>query len=132
MELLTSAFRNIQKVFGVLYGTPYKDCFDSIITALDDEESVFRNYDDFYVHTQFEIVISKFYSDIRYEKQPVIYLEMRMDTPEKCALLLQHHLDVELMQARGKAPTGNWERQPHSKFYSRQDSVNPAIVITPN
>jgi hypothetical protein len=54
-----------------------------------------------------------------------------MDTPEKCALLLQHHLDVELMQARGKAPTGNWERQPHSKFYSSEGTYSKVIAASP-
>ena len=52
---------------------------------------------------------------------------MKIDTPEKCALLLQHHLNVGLMQARGTAPTGKWERQPHSKFYSNEGTYSKVI-----
>ena len=55
---------------------------------------------------------------------------MTMETTEKCAQLFQHHFKVGLDQARGIFPTGNWELQPHSKFYSNEGTYRK-ILLTP-
>jgi hypothetical protein len=75
-------------------------------------------------------MISKFFSDIRYERTPVIFSTMTMESPEKCALLLQQHLQAGLTQARGAAPTGNWEKQPHSRFYSSEGTYSKVILTS--
>ena len=55
-----------------------------------------------------------------------------METPEVCALLLDRHLQFGSTQARGTAITGNWEKQPHSKFYSSEGTFKKILVtITP-
>ena len=129
---LGDALRNIEKVFEVFYGVPYKNCFNPILVALEDEGDVFDDYDDLYIAIQLEIIISKFYSDIRYERVPVVFPEMTMETPELCAMLLDRHLHFGLTQARGTAITGNWEKQPHSKFYSSEGTYKKILVtVTP-
>lgn len=52
-----------------------------------------------------------------------------METPEQCASLLVRHLQFGLTQARRTAPTGNWEKQPHSKFYSSEGTYKKVVVI---
>jgi hypothetical protein len=99
--------------------------------ALEDEAEVFYNFDDLYVTIQLEVIISKFYSDIKYEKVPVIFTEMTMDTPQKCASLLLRHLQFGLTQARRTASTGNWETQPHSKFYSSEGTYKKITLTSP-
>ena len=126
--VLTDALKNIERVFEVFYGTPYKNCFATIIVALEDEAEIFDDYDDLYITIQMKIIISKFYADIKYEKAPVVFAEMTMETPEECASLLLRHLQVGLTQARRTAPTGNWEKQPHSKFYSSEGTYKKVIV----
>lgn len=128
--LFLEAFRNVEKVFTVFYGSPYKECCMEMIRALDDEENIFQHYDDIYVYIQLEIILSKFFSDIRYERLPVIFTEMTMVTPVKCALLLQRHLHEGLLQARGTAVTGNWETHPHSKFYSTEGTFRKVTMPT--
>ena len=54
-----------------------------------------------------------------------------METPEQCALLLLRHLQVRLTQDRRTAPTGNWEKQPHLKFYSSEGTYKKVIVTPP-
>ena len=126
--VLADALRNVEKVFEVFYGTPYKNCFATIIIALEDEAEIFDDYDDLYT-IQLEIIISKFYADIKYERAPVIFTEMTMETLEQCASLLVRHLQFGLTQARRTAPTGNWEKQPHSKFYSSEGTYKKVVVI---
>lgn len=73
---LTDALRNVEKVFELFYGTPYKNCFATIIVAFEDEAEIFDDYDDLYISIQLEIIISRFFSDIKYEKIPVVFTEM--------------------------------------------------------
>jgi hypothetical protein len=129
--VLADALKNLEKVFEVFYGTPYRNSFATILNAFEDEAEIFDNYHDLYITIQLEVIISKFYSDIKYEKVPVIFTEMTMDTPDQCASLLIRHLHVGLTQARGTAPTGNWEKQPHSKFYSSEGTYKKIIVASP-
>lgn len=128
--LFIAALRNIEQVFTVFYGAHYRGCCAEVITAFDEEEIVFQNFDDLYVHIQLEILLSKFCADIHYEKRPIVFDTMTMETTEKCAQLFQHHFKVGLDQARGISPTGNWERQPHSKFYSNEGTYRK-ILLTP-
>ena len=126
--LFIEALRNIEQVFTVFYGAHYRGCCAEIITAFEDDEAIFQNFDDLYVHVQLEMLLSKFYADIHYEKRPIVFDTMTMETTEKCAILFQHHLSVGLDQARGISLTGNWERQPHSNFYSNEGTYRKIII----
>jgi hypothetical protein len=130
--VIIDALRNVEKVFEVFYGAAYKNCLTTVIVALEDESDTFDEYDDLYIIIQFEIILSKFYSDIRYERIPVIFSDMTMETPLQCASLLIHHFQIGLKQAHRTASTGNWENQPHSKFYSSEGTYRKILFSLPS
>lgn len=120
----TDAFTNFQKVLVVYFGSCYSTCCEDVIGILNEDDDILQDYNDSYIQIKFEMAISLFYHDVYKEKISLAYPDMLMTSPRDCAALLRRYLFEELQRARDLSETNNWERHPHSKFYSHEGTFS--------
>jgi hypothetical protein len=118
-RLFMEAIENLQLVMGIFFGKEYNGCFQVVTAVLFNNNDVLQEYDDVYVQTKLEMVIADFFHDIFKERVSCNYPEHTMDSVENCAELLRKYLRDEMQYAMGMGSReNNWEKYPHSKYYS--------------
>ena len=118
-RLFLEAVQNFQLVMRVFFGEEYNECFQDVIKVLFDNNDMLQDYDDVYIQSKLEMVISDFFNDIFKERVSFNYPELNMKSEKSCAKLLQKYLQEEMQYAKRMGePDNNWEIFPHPKYYS--------------
>jgi uncharacterized protein YozE (UPF0346 family) len=118
-RLFMDAIENLQLVIGVFFGKDYHGCFQGVTAVLFNNNEVHQEYDDVYVETKLKMVLADFFHDIFKERVSCNFPKHTMDSVENCAVLLRMYLRDEMQYAMGMGSReNNWEKYPHSKYYS--------------